>query len=477
MADDELWTDDEWRAAMSTKEINDLPDEDFAYIEPGGEKDEEGKTTPRSLRHYPIHDAAHVRNALARAAAAIKGDDEKAADIAKKAMPAIKAAAKKFGIEVSEEDAAPHDHEHRAAAIHPPFDGSHSHAHPANGSQGGDESHTHEHSHSNDSDHGHAHDDQLSKVPAVAIRGELRNVPESRISTGPKFELREVPNGTGGTNLKFTGFASVTEVEYEMEDWLGPWVESVSTGAFKKTLDEGADVAFLLNHQGMTLARTKPGTLKLSEETDGAASPVYGVTGLHSEALLDPQNFYVQAMRSAVERGDLDEMSFAFRVMRQEWNKDWTRRWINEVSLDKGDVSLVNYGANPSTGGTVTMRQKFVSRREPLDLRRAMVRMIELRAGKTISADTMKELQGVLDLIDASDTNVDMALIKLSGLMGVTNPDIEQDEQLPDRQPNPDPDAGDEQEGYSGPFWLSSSIDRARAELEAMKYPPRRSVA
>ncbi len=75
---------------MSAKAINDLPDSAFAHIEPGGKKDAGGKTTPRSLRHYPVHDKAHADNAAARAAAA---DD----DIAHKAMPAIKAAQKKFG--------------------------------------------------------------------------------------------------------------------------------------------------------------------------------------------------------------------------------------------------------------------------------------------------------------------------------------------------------------------------------------------
>ena len=78
------------RAEESTADINDLPDSDFAYIEPGGKKDAEGKTTPRSLRHFPIHDAAHVRNALARASQSPFGD---------KAMPKIQAAAKKFGID------------------------------------------------------------------------------------------------------------------------------------------------------------------------------------------------------------------------------------------------------------------------------------------------------------------------------------------------------------------------------------------
>jgi HK97 family phage prohead protease len=61
------------KAEWSTAYINNLPDSAFAYIEPGGTKDDEGKTAPRSLRHFPHHDAdgkvdlAHLRNALARA--------------------------------------------------------------------------------------------------------------------------------------------------------------------------------------------------------------------------------------------------------------------------------------------------------------------------------------------------------------------------------------------------------------------------
>lgn len=77
------------RAQMSAADINDLPDEAFAYIEPGGSKDEQGKTVPRSLRHFPIHDAAHVRNALARAPQSPHGEH---------AMKKIHAAAKKYGI-------------------------------------------------------------------------------------------------------------------------------------------------------------------------------------------------------------------------------------------------------------------------------------------------------------------------------------------------------------------------------------------
>ena len=40
----------EWTAAY----INDLPDSSFLYVEPGGEKDDQGRTVPRSKRHFPV---------------------------------------------------------------------------------------------------------------------------------------------------------------------------------------------------------------------------------------------------------------------------------------------------------------------------------------------------------------------------------------------------------------------------------------
>jgi len=82
----------EWTTAF----VNDLPDSSFALILPGGEKDEDGKTTPRSLRKLPYKDGdgavdvPHLRNALARIGqvegasadeiAAAKAKLEKAAD-------------------------------------------------------------------------------------------------------------------------------------------------------------------------------------------------------------------------------------------------------------------------------------------------------------------------------------------------------------------------------------------------------------
>jgi HK97 family phage prohead protease len=175
----------------------------------------------------------------------------------------------------------------------------------------------------------------------LSARAERPTHIERRSMPFKGVELRAKPDGSGGDTLTFTGYACVTEQGYEMEDWLGAYTEVVRQGAFTKTLSEGADVPFLVNHGGLTLARTKSGTLRLAEDD----------TGLHTEADLDPSSPHVQALRSAMDRGDVDEMSFGFWVTRQQWSPDYDQRDILEVRLHKGDVSVVNYGANPNTAG------------------------------------------------------------------------------------------------------------------------------
>lgn len=77
------------KAELSSAEENDLPDSAFAYIEPGGTKDAEGKTVPRGNRHFNINDEAHVRNALARLSQS---------PFEAKARPKVEAAARRMGI-------------------------------------------------------------------------------------------------------------------------------------------------------------------------------------------------------------------------------------------------------------------------------------------------------------------------------------------------------------------------------------------
>jgi hypothetical protein len=60
------------KAVWSTAMVDDLPDSSFLYIETGGTKDSAGKTTPRSLRHFPYRDENgkididHLRDAIGR---------------------------------------------------------------------------------------------------------------------------------------------------------------------------------------------------------------------------------------------------------------------------------------------------------------------------------------------------------------------------------------------------------------------------
>jgi hypothetical protein len=72
--------------------INNLPDHVFAYIEPGGQKDAKGFTTPRTKRHFPLNDAEAARRALTQAPGSPFG---------KQSLPAIMTAARKFDIKVS----------------------------------------------------------------------------------------------------------------------------------------------------------------------------------------------------------------------------------------------------------------------------------------------------------------------------------------------------------------------------------------
>lgn len=150
-----------------------------------------------------------------------------------------------------------------------------------------------------------------------------------------QIELREEDDGT----FSIEGYASTTEVPYDVAGGApSGWSEVIARGAFKKALAERDDVRLLINHDGVPLARTKSGTLMLKEDEVGLYMRADG---------LDMTNPAVQELRSAMQRGDLDEMSFAFRATRQEWNADYTERRITEARLF--DVSVVTYPANDAT--------------------------------------------------------------------------------------------------------------------------------
>jgi HK97 family phage prohead protease len=131
----------------------------------------------------------------------------------------------------------------------------------------------------------------------------------------------------------FTGYAAIFDSPSEPM----PFVEYVRKGAFAKTLNDGADVRLLIDHEGVPLARTKSGTLMLEEDD----------RGLRVEASLDPMNPDAQRVISAMRRGDLSQMSFAFRTIKDSVSADGMVRELREVQLF--DVSVVTYPAYEDT--------------------------------------------------------------------------------------------------------------------------------
>ena len=139
--------------------------------------------------------------------------------------------------------------------------------------------------------------------------------------------------------MQFTGYASITDSPYDM----GWYTETIKRGAFKQTLAEHPDVQLLINHGGLPIARTKSGTMDLSEDH----------RGLRVDADLDPDDPDVRRLAPKLDRGDIDQMSFSFSATSQRWNDDFSQRAITGVSIHRGDVSIVNQGANPATSTSV----------------------------------------------------------------------------------------------------------------------------
>ena len=149
------------------------------------------------------------------------------------------------------------------------------------------------------------------------------------------FELRSA----GDSGVRVVGYASTYDQPYPI--WGGPenggFNETIKAGAFNKSIAEADDVRFLVNHDGVPLARTKSGTMTLDADD----------VGLLVDASLDHTSPRVAEVRSAMERGDMDQMSFAFEVVKQSWSPDYSERAILEVKLY--DVSVVTYPANDQT--------------------------------------------------------------------------------------------------------------------------------
>jgi HK97 family phage prohead protease len=170
---------------------------------------------------------------------------------------------------------------------------------------------------------------------------------EREIRGGVPAEIRAEADG-----IKVSGYAAVFNQEVDIG---GFFREVIEPGAFSKAVKRD-DVVFLVNHEGLPLARTKSGTLSLSEDEHG----------LKIETTLDPEDPDVKSIVPKMKRGDLDKMSFAFRSDMEIWDEttDPPTRTILEARLF--DVSIVT---TPAYDGTsIALRARDAAREDRKDV-------------------------------------------------------------------------------------------------------------
>jgi len=176
---------------------------------------------------------------------------------------------------------------------------------------------------------------QLRASLGVAVVTEARR---SLIQTADKrtftSEVRAATHEDG--TVQMVGYAAMWDRE---ADGL-PFREVIKRGAFAQSLSRGDDVFLLVNHDtdALPLARRSAGTLDLVEDE----------VGLRVEATLDPSNPRAAELASALSRGDVDKMSFAFSIAEDGTTK--TKDGIRELrNLNLFEVSVVTWPAYSAT--------------------------------------------------------------------------------------------------------------------------------
>lgn len=160
------------------------------------------------------------------------------------------------------------------------------------------------------------------------------------------LQLTELRVEGNAEEPKIVGYAAVFD---QWSEDLGGFREIIRAGAFTKTLKDGADVRALFNHDpNFVLGRSKSGTLDVSEDKKGLAIKIDPpTTQLIRDLVIAP-----------IQRGDINQMSFAFRTVKDSWQRPdpangrpLAERELLEVKLY--DVSPVTYPAYPQTSVAV----------------------------------------------------------------------------------------------------------------------------
>lgn len=173
------------------------------------------------------------------------------------------------------------------------------------------------------------------------------NGQEKRIVRLQGVEIREVE---GGGN-EIHGYAAVFNQATRIWDF----DEMIAPGAFARTLASNPDVRATIEHEGglTTIGRTRNGTLQLAEDARGLRV-----------VIRPPDTNAGRDALTLVREGYVDQMSFMFRPIVQEWrygeDDETPLRVLKDIDLDDGDVSIVTYPAYPQTSAEVRDKARSV---------------------------------------------------------------------------------------------------------------------
>jgi len=196
--------------------------------------------------------------------------------------------------------------------------------------------------------------------------------------TFPVAELRVA--GEEG-QPRIVGHAAVFDSPSEP---LGFGREIVRRGAFAKTLQE-ADIRALVNHDpNYVLGRNRSGTLTLTEDERGLAVDVQ-----------PPDTTWARDLLESIRRGDINQMSFGFWVVKDRWETEDGGEQIRELlEVELFDVSVVTYPAYPQTAVAVRALQEA-----GIDYDRLSAIIMRAHRGLPLSASDRDELEATIRLL------------------------------------------------------------------------------
>ena len=169
----------------------------------------------------------------------------------------------------------------------------------------------------------------------------------------------DIERRVAASNFRILGEEGNTLIGYaavfnQLSEDLGGFVEMIEPGSFSDVLDD--DVRALINHDSNLILGRTPNTLEIEEDD----------LGLRYSVDL-PDTTFASDLKVSLERGDVSQSSFGFRVAVDEWHEPDEDRQLHLRIIKKFkrlfDVSPVTFPAYPQTDVALRSLENYLADR------------------------------------------------------------------------------------------------------------------